>query len=198
MKNLALKISLMSMLALVVFAFSGPVSSYQVNTGESNIKWTASKVTGTHYGDIKVKEGSLTFENDMLTGGSFVIDMTTINVLDLEGEWKGKLEGHLKSPDFFSVEKHSTATFNITQVVSRGTAGDYKVVGDITIKGITKEIRFQTHIDDMGNTMKATADVQLDRTDFDIRYGSGSFFDNLGDKTIYDEFDLNISLVVNK
>jgi len=127
----------------------------------------------------------------MLTGGEFAIDMTSITVTDLDGGMKGKLEGHLKSPDFFGVENHPVANFKITKVVPRGTGGSYKVVGDLTIKNITKEIKFNADVkDDM-----ATANIQIDRSDFNVKYGSGSFFDNLGDKTIYDEFDMVVDLV---
>jgi polyisoprenoid-binding protein YceI len=126
------------------------------------------------------------------------MDMTSIKVTDLEGEWAGKLEGHLKSPDFFGVEKHPTATLVITKVVPKGTPGDYKVSGNLTIKEKTKEVRFYAHVDSEGGKMNATADLKIDRTDFDVRYGSGSFFDGLGDKTIYDEFDLTVNIVASK
>ncbi|MBP9193392.1 MAG: YceI family protein, partial [Saprospiraceae bacterium] len=97
----------------------------------------------------------------------------------------------LKSDDFFGVAQFPEAKLDITKVISRGKPGEYKVVAKITIKNMTKEVKF----DAMVANGKATATIKLDRTDFDVRYGSGSFFDNLGDKTIYDEFDLTVSLV---
>ena len=116
----------------------------------------------------------------------------------MSGGGAKKLEGHLKSDDFFGVANHPTASFVITKVAPRGTEGSYKVTGDITIKGTTKEIRFNTQLtEEMGHTV-AVADLELDRTDFGLRYGSGSFFDNLGDKTIYDEFELSIRLVTGE
>ena len=129
-----------------------------------------------------------------MTGGNFEIDMTSLKVTDLEGAMAGKLEGHLKSPDFFGIEKFPTASFKITKVVSRGTAGSYKIAGNLTIKETTKEIKFMTTLSADGKT--ADAKITVDRSDFNVRYGSGSFFDGLGDKTIYDEFDLNVKLVV--
>lgn len=198
MKKVFLNFTGLFVLAILAMSFNNPAPTYKVNVNESLITWKGYKVTGEHYGDLKIKSGELQFDGDVLTGGQFTMDMTSIAVRDLEGEWAGKLEGHLKSPDFFGVEAHPTAKFVIKQAVSRGTPGDYKIVGDLTIKGITKEIRFLAHLDDNGSKMSANADVQLDRSEFDIRYGSGSFFDNLGDKTIYDEFDLTIALVVNK
>ena len=135
-------------------------------------------------------------DGDQLTGGSFVIDMTSIACTDLKGETAGKLEGHLKSDDFFGVNNFPTATFNITQVVSRGTAGSYKITGDLTLKETTKPVRFNVQITEEDGQKIATGDVSIDRSDFNVRYGSGSFFDNLGDNTIYDEFDLSIRLVL--
>jgi polyisoprenoid-binding protein YceI len=184
-------------LAAITLAFTGPVETVGVDTTASVITWKGYKVTGSHTGTIKINAGNLQMQDDQLVGGSFTIDMTTINCTDLEGEYKGKLEGHLKSADFFGVEKYPTATFKITSVVSRGTPGDYKITGNLTIKETTKPVRFNVNIAEEGGKQIATGDVQIDRSDFDIRYGSGSFFDSLGDKTIYDEFDLSVRLVLN-
>lgn len=180
------------------FTFFATTIGVTVDTDASVISWKAYKVTGEHEGVLKVKDGQLDFTDGALTGGSFAIDMTTIKVTDLEGGMAAKLEGHLKSADFFGIEAHPTASFNITKVVSRGAPGDYRVTGDLTIKENTKEIRFNTSIVEEDGVYVATADLKLDRTDFDVRYGSGSFFENLGDKTIYDEFDLGIKLVTRK
>ena len=175
---------------LITASGSEPTSK-TINVTASSVGWKASKVTGTHTGLINFKTGNLKFEGDILIGGELVVDMTTINCTDLTGGGKGKLEGHLKSDDFFGVTNHPTSTIKFTKVTSRGTAGEYKITANITIKNITKEIKFNANLK-AGN---GTASIKLDRSDFDIRYGSGSFFDNLGDKTIYDEFDLNVSLV---
>jgi polyisoprenoid-binding protein YceI len=124
-----------------------------------------------------------------LTGGSVEIDMPTITVTDLEGEYKNKLEGHLKSDDFFGVEKFPTASLIFTKVKSNGK-NSYKVTGDITIKGKTESVTFNVSI--YGN--KASVSLKIDRTKFDVRYGSTSFFDSLKDNAIYDEFDLVVDL----
>ena len=188
--------------AIVGFSFTvvpAEIAVFNVNTTDSNVQWKGYKVTGEHAGTVNLKSGDLTFDDaGNLVGGSIVMDMTSIKVTDLEGEWAQKLEGHLKSADFFGIEKHPTATLQITRVVPKGTPGDYKVTGNLTIKETTKEIRFYTHIDSEGEMLKATADIKIDRTDFDVRYGSGSFFDGLGDKTIYDEFDLTANIVATK
>lgn len=196
MKRSNLFLSMLSLIAFVGLAFTGPtvVESYKVDAESSVVSWTAWKVTGEHSGTVNVKEGSLEFADGQLTGGNFVLDMTSINNTDMEGGMKAKLEGHLKSPDFFNVKEHPTSSFTITKVVSRGKAGEYKISGDLTIKGITKPIKFNTMIEQDKKSATANAKITVDRSEFDVRYGSGSFFDNLGDKTIYDEFELEVKL----
>lgn len=194
MKNFSI---LFLALAVLTLAFTSAVETGGVDTNTSVITWKGYKVLGSHTGTIKINTGDLQMQDGQLVGGSFTIDMKTISCTDLEGEYKGKLEGHLKSADFFGVEEYPTASFNITNVVSRGTPGAYKITGDLKIKETTKSVRFNVNIGEEDGQQIATGDVQIDRSDFDIRYGSGSFFDNLGDKTIYDEFDLSVRLVLN-
>lgn len=193
MKNLGIVLTLVAFIGL---SFTNPVeiTKAKVNATKSQVNWKGYKVTGEHAGTIGVKEGDLQFEKGQLVGGSFSIDMTTLKVTDLQGGMAAKLEGHLKSPDFFGIEKFPTATFKITKAVSRGTPGSYKIVGDLTIKETTKEIKFMAQVSE--DQKEATAKITVDRSDFNVRYGSGSFFDGLGDKTIYDEFDLEVKLVV--
>ncbi len=161
----------------------------EVKTEESKVTWKAYKVTGSHTGNVDLTSGALTFEEGKLTGGDFTVDMTSLISTDLEGEYKGKLEGHLKSPDFFGVENHPEARLVFTGVTPSGK-NSYEVTGDLTIKGITKPVTFDVSV--YGS--KATATLKIDRAAYDVRYGSGSFFENLGDKTIYDEFDLIVDL----
>ena len=194
-----MKFSVLFSLLVLASAFTTAVVSFNVDTAESQVTWKGYKVTGSHEGTIAVKDGNLDFTDGRLTGGSFTIDMTTIDVTDLTAnQGKGKLEGHLKSADFFGVEKFPTATFRISRAVPKGTPNDYKIQGQLQIKEKIQPISFYANVQERGNRVVATADLQIDRTDFDVRYGSGSFFDNLGDKTIYDEFDLSIQLVANK
>ena len=127
-----------------------------------------------------------------IVGGEFVIDMTTINNTDLEGGMKKKLEGHLSSPDFFAVEEFPTATLKIKS--SEGHDGHMHVTADLTIKGITNEITFDASYKEKDGTFMATADIVIDRSKFDVRYGSDSFFDNLGDKAINNKVAFKISL----
>lgn len=179
-------IVLAGLVAFVAFSFKGAdVEKKEVKTSESKIVWKGYKVTGSHEGTISLKSGSLSFNEDKLTGGEFVMDMTSLIVTDLEGEYKGKLEGHLKSDDFFGIENFPTASLVFNEVKSTGK-NSYSVTGDLTIKGKTNPITFSISI--YGN--KATASLKVDRTKYDVQYGSASFFEGLKDKAIYDEFDL--------
>ncbi|MEL6812584.1 MAG: YceI family protein, partial [Bacteroidota bacterium] len=137
---------------------------------------------------IDLKDGYLEMDGEQLIGGTFVVDMTTINVTDLEGEYKTKLEGHLKSDDFFGIANHPTATLVITKAKKDGNTHD--VSGNITIKGTTKPVNFELEMGETG----AAASLKIDRTEFGLRYGSGSFTDNLGDNAISDNFTLDVNL----
>lgn len=186
MKNSIKNITGIALIAFITFSFTTVEDvKKEVKVESSKVIWKGYKVTGSHEGFISIKSGNLTFNDDVLTGGDFVIDMSSIVNTDLEGEYKGKLEGHLKSDDFFGVEKFPTASLVFTQVKSV-SKNAYKVTGDITIKGKTETIVFDLSV--YGN--KANASLKIDRSKFDVRYGSTSFFDGLKDKAIYDEFDL--------
>lgn len=188
MKTNFLKTAFIVVLAISFASFTTIIKK-ELKVKESNVAWKGYKVTGSHEGTINLVDGSLSFENDVLTGGNFNIDMTSISVTDLEaGKGKEKLEGHLKSDDFFGTENHKNATLTITNV--EGKADSYKVTGDLMIKGKTNPITFEMTIADN----MAVAKLKVDRTKYDIKYGSASFFDGLKDKAIYDEFDLNVTM----
>ena len=187
------KMILFAALALVVCSFTH-ITTYTVDATASNIVWTAEKVTGKHTGNVKIKNGTLQVDHGKLIGGSFEIDMTSITDSDLEGEWAAKLVGHIKSEDFFGVDKYPTAKFVITRAIPQDTKGNYKIVGNMTIKEKTNEVSFKANVAEAGGNLTAIGDIVVDRSKFDVKYGSGSFFDNLGDKTIYDEFGLKVSL----
>ena len=190
MKNSIKNITTIALVAFMTFSFTTiEGDKKEIKVESSKVVWKGYKVTGSHVGIISIKSGHLNFDKDILTGGSVEIDMPTITVTDLEGEYKNKLEGHLKSDDFFGVEKFPTASLIFTKVKSNGK-NSYKVTGDITIKGKTESVTFNVSI--YGN--KASVSLKIDRTKFDVRYGSTSFFDSLKDNAIYDEFDLVVDL----
>lgn len=185
-----------AIVALLMAAFTSPekITAYNVDAEQSSVQWTGRKVTGEHTGKIKIKEGSLDMEGKKLVGGNFVIDMNTIENEDLSGEYKGKLEGHLKSDDFFGVATYPTARLVITDVKAK-KGDNYEITGDLTIKDITHEVSFPATVKASGEQVVADAKIVVDRAKYNVRYGSDSFFDNLGDKVIYDDFDLEVSLV---
>lgn len=162
-----------------------------VDVEASTVEWTGKKITGSsHNGTIDLKHGYLNLTEDgQLTGGEFVIDMNTIEVTDLTGENKGKLEGHLNSDDFFGVDNYDTSKLVIRKATPK-SGNIYAVNADLTIKGKTEPVSFDMTV----NENTATAKVDIDRTKFGIRYGSGSFFDNLGDNTINNNFTLDVNL----
>jgi polyisoprenoid-binding protein YceI len=161
----------------------------KVNASKSTITWIGKKVTGQHNGTVALKEGSLVFKGNKLTGGNFIVDMTSLTATDLTGDYLNKLNGHLKSEDFFGTEKYSTSKLVFKKITTKGN-GIYTVTADLTIKDVTAPVTFEiTAKENSANTT-----FTINRTKYGIKYGSGSFFDNLGDKTINDDFELTVSL----
>lgn len=183
----------MKKLFFVILSLSLTISGFSQTkkVKSSTITWVGKKVTGSHDGTVKLQSGQLTFNKGKLTGGVFVIDMKSIVVTDLDGEYKTKLENHLKSDDFFGVEKHPTARLVFRKIKAVGK-NQFDVTANLTIKGVTKPISFRLNMD--GN--KASTKLDINRTEYNIRYGSGKFFDNLGDKMIYDNFEVNVEFTI--
>ncbi|WP_100614700.1 YceI family protein [Confluentibacter citreus] len=181
-KNLAI-VALVAFTTLSFMAITA--EKKEIKTDQSKLVWKGYKFTGSHDGTINIKSGSLTFDGAKLTGGEFVVDMTSLISLDAQGAMKDRLEGHLKADDFFGVDKHPTSTLVFKSIESTGK-NTYTVTGDLTIKGITKPNTFKISV--YGS--KATANLKVDRTLYDIKFRSGSYFENLQDQVIYDEFDL--------
>ncbi len=187
----AIKLLLSGLLILTSILSFG--QELNANIEKSSIKWTGKKVGGEHYGHINLKNGFVHINADKISKGSIVIDMTSITNDDLENEeYNAKLIGHLKSDDFFGVEKFPTATLHITES-TKFTDGTAEVSGELTIKNITHPIKFKTSYKD--KVFNAT--IVIDRAKYEVKYGSESFFKGLGDKIIEDEFTLDIKLVVN-
>lgn len=184
-----MKKKLFTLLLLTSISFTALGQTMAVNNEDSSMHWLAKKVTGQHEGNISIADGNLVMQNNTLTGGNFEVDMNSMIVTDLTGEYKDKLEGHLKSDDFFGVAKFPKANLEITKATQK-MDNHYEVIADLTIKGITNSITFDMHIE----SKTAISKLTIDRSKFDIRYGSDSFFDNLGDKTIYDNFEIDVTL----
>lgn len=177
-------------LGLITFAGIAAPKVVNVNKAASSVAWLAKKVTGEHNGTVGISAGALSVNGNKLVGGNFTIDLKTIKALDItDPGYNQKFISHITSGDFFEIEKFPTASFVITKV-----AGN-QVTGNLTIKGITKSITFPAEIAVKGGKVSAKANITIDRTDYNIKYGSKKFFDSIGDKAIYDDFALTISLV---
>lgn len=186
----------MALFILFCFTFSQSAvfaETYSVNTAESKVTWTGTKVIGKHFGKINITSGVIEFTDGQFAGGEATIDTTSLTVEDLQGSGKDKLTSHLKNADFFDVEQFPTATIKITEVKPAGE-NLYDVTADLTIKNTTKPVTFQAKVEKGEVGITASAAITVDRTAYDIRYGSGKFFENLGDKTIHDTFTLDVSV----
>ncbi|MFH0759301.1 MAG: YceI family protein [Bacteroidota bacterium] len=181
--------------AAMMIMLSGGVMFAQkaaVDTQKSSIEWLGKKIGGQHTGNIQLKSGHIELVKGEISAGHFIVDMTSITDTDLKDEaYNQKLVGHLKSDDFFGVEAYPTSEFVVTES-SKFINGTATITGDLTIKGKTESISFEV----VRSGKDYTASVAIDRSKFDVRYGSNSFFDNLGDKAIDDIFTLQIKLVV--
>jgi polyisoprenoid-binding protein YceI len=188
--------TLLFTLAFTAFSIVPEVAS--VNTAESTITWTAKKVTGQHHGKVPITSATLDYQNGKILGGTFEMDMTSLTVEDItDPGMNKKLTDHLKSDDFFSVEKHNKSKFVVTN--AKSTNGkDYELTGDLTIKNITKPVTFPVKVNVAGGKITATGKLTFDRTDYDIKFRSGSYFENLADKMIYDDVELDVKLVASE
>ncbi len=173
---------------------------YKIDAQASTVEWIGSKATGAqHNGTIAIKEGQLEVLNNEIKSGQFSTQMDTLTNKDLEGspEYKTKLETHLKSEDFFHVTKYPEANFKIKSIKKKSDT-EITVKGDLTMIGKTQMIEFPATVKMEANQITGTADIKLDRTKWNLKYGSGKFFKNLGDKLISDEFSLKLNLVAKK
>ena len=168
-------------------------TSLSFNLENSNIKWIGTELTSkTHYGSLKLTQADLVIVDSKITSGEFTVDMTSLSVEDLEGKSKERLEGHLSSDDFFSIEKFQTASLKILDS-NRLENGSFNVNGELTIKDITHPIEFT--ITKIGDN-NYNANLTFDRSKYDVKFRSGTFFENLGDKLILDEINLDVNLSV--
>lgn len=185
-------LTFMLSISMHIFAQSTTIT---VDTTASTLNWKGEKVTGNHVGTIKIKSGELVSTGSSLTGGTIVIDMSSIVCTDLNNEdYNAKLIGHLESEDFFYVEKHPTASSEITKVESIGD-NKVKISGNMTIRGNTNEESFDAVVNIKDGKLNANGTMKIDRTKYKVEHGSGSIFSGLGDKMIYDEFTLEFRVV---
>lgn len=184
-------------MAFAAFSFVGQSAyaqdNFKVNVENSSLNWKGYKPTGSHTGTITLASGNIAVKNNKLTGGSFVADMNTIK----EAEGSAKLEGHLKSADFFDITTFPTAKFDITKTEVKGAK--IQVTGNMTIKGITKQITFPATLAVNKDNVTLTSDTfQINRADFNVKFKSKSFFNDLKDKFVNDDFDFQVTIVAKK
>jgi polyisoprenoid-binding protein YceI len=184
-------------LSIMMIAFSAVslnAQKYNADVKKSTLAWHAKKVTGEHFGNISLKSGNLEIANEQILKGKFIIDMTSITNSDLtDATYNAKLVNHLKSDDFFGVATHPEAVIEIVKA-GKFVNNEATVEANLTIKSITHPVTFK--VTQQGLVYSAT--IVVDRAKYDVRYGSGSFFDGLGDKLIYDEFEMTVKIEVNQ
>lgn len=191
--KLAGTITLVAVFAMQLFA-----ADYKVDKSKSTVKWNGKKVTGEHYGTIDLKNGNLEVNENKIISGTFQMDMTSIVNEDITSESTNKkLVGHLKSDDFFSVDKYPVATFVIKDVKTK-SGKTHTFTGDLTVKGITHPVSFDAEVVIDGGNLRADGKMEVDRTLYDVRFGSGKFFQGLGDNLIYDTFTLDFNVVASQ
>ena len=186
---------LLSAITLIFSTFGlSQAQNLTASLEQSNIRWYGEELTGkTHFGDLSFKDAHIEVQDGIITGGNFVVNMTSLSVEDLSGGGKARLEGHLKSDDFFSVEKHPEATLKITQK-AKVKDGVQTLFGKLTIKGIEHPVEFTMNL---GENNTALAGLTFNRSKYNVRFRSGSFFENLGDKLILDDIRMEVSLKWN-
>ncbi len=190
------------LLPVVMLAFAKDTRKpviYTVNTAESVIEWEAKKVTGQHNGKVPLSGGQMVIDGKTLISGNFEANMADLRVEEKNGNGNPRLDTHLKSDDFFSAEKFPKAVFTMTS--AKETApGQYEISGNMEIKSISKPVKFTAAVapNTVGNKLYGTATFMIDRTQYDIKYRSSNWVEGLGDKAIYDEFQIIVKLVLDK
>jgi polyisoprenoid-binding protein YceI len=199
MKKSTLTIFAIAVIGLISsFKPDAKTSTYTVDTKSSKMIWKAEKVTGKHDGTIQLSSGKVMSDGKTITGGTFVIDMNTIKVVDItDAEYNAKLLGHLKSNDFFSVEEFKTSTFEITS--TKKIEGErYQINGRLTIKEITNDVSFPATVKVTDKSIITVGTATVNRVKYGIKYGSGTVFTDIGDKAIMDDFQLEMNIIARK
>ena len=168
---------------------------YVMDNDNSSIKWTGRELsTKSHYGSLQMMNGSLTVNTDGTINGIIKIDMTTIDCEDLQGRSKASLERHLRSDDFFSVESHPIATLTFKSEGGIGAGNKLAFNGELEIKGISHPISFESDVKNVDPKVSALVNMTFDRSKYNVRFRSGTFFQNLGDKLIYDDIEISVDI----
>jgi polyisoprenoid-binding protein YceI len=174
------------------------MAAFQIQQASSTVNWTGKKVLGLHTGTINVESGFIELTKGIVTNGEIIIDMTSIVISDIEDpKTKNDFLAHLQNDDFFSVDRFKTANLLIINAVQKGN-NIFLINGLLRIKDITHPVSLQASVETFTDFLHVMGEVVIDRTKYNIRYGSGRFIDNLGDKLIYDDFILQFKLIGQK
>lgn len=188
------RLKIPALIALMVLSPGLYAQKADINPKQSVLEWTGKKITGEHYGTISLSNGELLFSKNLLTGGFFEIDMNSIICTDISDKKSNtRLVDHLKSDDFFGVRTFPSARLEITHVQHKEGI-NYTINGNLTIKASTHAISFPATVTIVNETITASADITFDRSKYNIKFSSASFFDNLGDEMIYDDIELKVKL----
>ena len=194
MKKILLSCAL-SLLTIFAFANKPHIENVRVNEKNSTIKWVGSKVASSHEGNVNIAKGVLSINHGTLVGGEIAIDMNSITCTDIKSEKKNQyFVDHLKDEDFFNTKDFPVASIKIMRAYKE-EGNNYEIMANLTIKGITHPITFEADVAINGVNFLAKAKIKIDRTKWGIKYGSGSFFEDLGDKMILDEIGFDVFLV---
>lgn len=193
-----MKSLMLSLVLLSSFSVMAKEVTFTADSAASKVVWLGKKVTGEHTGVISLKSGNLKFDDKKFVGGEFEVDMSSITVTDLtDPKYNADLVGHLKSPDFFNSAQFPVSTLKIKSA-TKVKGSNYKIVADLTIKGISNEVTYNADVVDSAKSVSTKGKIIFDRTKYKIEYKSGKFVPNLGDKLIYDDVQLNVELVAKK
>jgi polyisoprenoid-binding protein YceI len=167
--------------------------THTIDLNKSKLRWVAKKLTGSHWGSIRLKSGIVKINNNLPIAGEFIVDMKTIEVMDTnESIWGKKLQSHLHSKDFFDTENYPEAKLSIKKVTMRN--GKFIIDADLSIKSIMHPIEFVCEIFQSGDLASARGKMEIDRTLYDVTYRSARYFPNIGDRMIYDIFTVDFEI----
>ena len=170
--------------------------AYNLLADSSKVAWLGTELTTkTHFGSLRAHSGNLKIDKGGEVAGNITIDMQSIIVEDLKGRSKEVLENHLKSDDFFGSNNFPTATLEFRSLNRYDNDGGQIFNGNLTIKGITNEVEFSAKLIKQTPLLHAVGKLVFDRSKYNVRFRSGSFFDDLGDKLILDNIEVDINLI---
>ena len=173
--------------------------NYELNTSKSALTWIGKEITTkTHTGTIDIKNGNIKINPDRSVTGEVLMVMNTLKVTDLEGKSKEYLEGHLRSKDFFGVDDFPEAKLSFKSTNISKESNSISFDGELTIKSITEKVSFEATLKKSEPILEAVANLTFDRTKFNVIYRSGGFFDDLGDKLILDNIEVQMDIYADK